>query len=86
MWKTGPPEKRLAVKTCFAKIAEQDLMQLRCVEQYHNTPQVTFYAYTVAVPATFLANVVTNPTTIEKNRGLHRETLGNQDPEWTTIG
>ena len=74
------------MKMCFAKIAEQDHMQLRCVERYHNTPQVTFYASTVAVLATFLANVATNPTTTGKNQGLPREISGKQDPGWTTTG
>ena len=74
------------MKTCFAKIAEQDHMQLRCVEHYHNTPQVTFYASTVVVQTTFLANVATNPTTTGKNQGLPQETLGKQDPGWNITG
>ena len=71
---------------CFAEIAEQDLIQLRCAEHYHNTPQVTPYAYIVAVLATFLASVVTNPTTTEKNRGLLQETSEKQDQGWTITG
>ena len=74
------------MKMFFAKVAEQDPIQQRCVERNHNRQQVTFYASIVAVPATFLPNVVTNPTTTEKNQGLPQETLGNQDPGWTTTG
>ena len=85
MWGTGPLEKRLP-RRVFCKIAEQDLIQLRCAEHYHNTPQVTFYAYIVAVLATFLASVITNPTTTEKSQGLLRETLGKQDRGWTITG
>ena len=71
---------------CFAKIAEQDLIQRRCVEHCHNRQQVTFYASIVAVPATFLASVVTNPMTTGKNRGLPQETLGKQHPGGITTG
>ena len=74
------------MKTCFAEIAEQDHMQLRRAEHYHNTPQVTSYASTVAVWTTFLANVLTNPTTTGKNQGLPQETLGKQDQGWTITG
>ena len=42
--------------------------------------------FIVAVPATLQVSVVTNPTTTEKSQGLLQETLGNQDPGWTTIG
>ena len=71
---------------CFAEIAGQDHMQLRCVEHCHNTPQVTFYASTVAVRTTFLANVATNLMTTGKNRGVPQETLGKQDQGWTITG
>ena len=71
---------------CFEEIAKQDPMQLRCAEHYHNTPQVTFCAYTVAVPATFPVDVVTNPMTTERNQGLPQEILGKQHPEGITIG
>ena len=71
---------------CFAKIAEQDHIRQRCVEHCHNRQQVTLYASTVAVLATFLASVITNPMTTEKSQGLLQETLGNQDPGWITTG
>ena len=63
------------MKTCFAKIAEQDHMQLRRAKHYHNTPQVTFYASTVAVRTTFLANVAnkTPTTTGKKPRSTPRD-------------
>ena len=73
-------------KMCFAKIAEQGRIRQRCVERCHNRQQVTPYAYIVAVLATFLANVLTNPTTTEKSQGLLRETLGKQDQGWTITG
>ena len=71
---------------CFAEIAEQDHMQQRCVEHYHNRPQVTFYASTAVVLDTFLVNVITNPMTTGKNQGLPRETLGKQDQGWNITG
>ena len=64
----------------FATIAGPDFTLQRCVEHYHTRPQVTFYAFIVAVPATLQVSVVTNPMTTEKNLGLLHETLGNQDP------
>ena len=64
----------------FATIAGPDLMLQRCVECYHTRPQVTFYAFIVAVPATLQVSVITNPTTTEKNLGPLQETLGNQEP------
>ena len=74
------------VRMYFATTAGPDLTLRRCVEHYHNRPQVTFYAFIVAVPATLQVSVITNPTTTEKSQGLLQETLGNQDPGWTTIG
>ena len=71
---------------CFAKITEQDLMQLRCAGRYHRTPQVTSCAFIVEVQTTFLIIVIINQMTTGKNQGLHQGTLGNQDLEWTTIG
>ena len=71
--------EKIAVRMSFATIAGPDLMLQKCVEHYHIRPQVTFYAFTVAVSATLQVSVVTNPTTIEKNLGPPQETLGNKD-------
>ena len=78
--------EKIAMRMYFAIIAGPDLTLQRCVERYHNRPQVTFYAFIVAVPATLQVSVVTNPMTTEKSQGLLQETLGNQDPGWTTTG
>ena len=71
--------ERIAVRMSFATIAGPDCMLQRCAEHYHTRPQVTFYAFIVAVSATLQVNVITNPMTTEKNQGLLQETLGDQD-------
>ena len=72
--------EKIAVRMSFATIAGPDLTLQKCVEHDHTRPQVTFYAFIVAVPATLQVSVVTNPMTTEKNLGPPQETLGNKDP------
>ena len=72
--------EKTAMRMSFATIAEPDLMLQKFVERYYTKPQVTFYAFIVAVLATPQVSVITNPTATEKNLGLLQETLGNQDP------
>ena len=43
------------------------------------------YAFTVVVLTTVQVSVVANLMTTERNQGPHPGTLGNKDPEWTTI-
>ena len=61
-------------KMFSATIAEQDLMQPRCAGHYHNTPQVTSYAFIVEVQTTILIAVVINQmTTGEEPRSTPRD-------------
>ena len=71
--------EKIAVRMSFATVAGPDLTLQKCVERYHIRPQITFYAFIVAVPATLQVSVVTNPTTTEKNLGPPQETVGNKD-------